>query len=202
MPLKFRKVLIADERYESAGVFDVDGDGVLDIASGAWWYEGPDFAAAHKIGDVLVAGEYFDDFSTIPMDVNGDSHTDFITGGWFGQALQWRENPGDREAEWPLHCIVECGSIETTRAWDALITCLNSTQKQHKRRRVNLPRPAVADRVRRGKWVCLCGLDVSISPKSLTFFLKKPNISQYFVYKKPVKTLPMGCSNRQELMVS
>ena len=31
MPLHFRKVLIADERYESAGVFDVDNDGVLDV---------------------------------------------------------------------------------------------------------------------------------------------------------------------------
>jgi len=118
MPLEFQRVLIADERYESAGVFDIDGDGVPDIVSGAWWYEGPDFTAVHKIGEVLAAGEYFDDFSTIPMDVNGNGRTDFITGGWFGRALQWRENPGDKEAEWPLHCIAECGNIETTRAWD------------------------------------------------------------------------------------
>ncbi len=72
MPLKWRKVLIADERYESAGVFDVDNDGYLDIVSGAWWYAGPDFRKAHFIGDVRAEGEYFDDFSTIPLDVNGD----------------------------------------------------------------------------------------------------------------------------------
>ena len=118
MPLKFRKVLIADERYESAGVFDVTGNGLPDIVSGAYWYEGPDFTRQHKVGDVDAHGEYFDDFSTIPMDVNGNGRLDFVTGGWFGQTLQWRENPGDPDTEWPLHDIAKPGCIETTRAWD------------------------------------------------------------------------------------
>lgn len=118
MPLKFRKTLISDERYESAGVFDVNGDGVLDIVSGAYWYEGPDFRKMHRIGEVQPAGEYFDDFSTIAMDVNGDGRLDFITGGWWGDTLRWRENPGDPNKEWPEHIIAQTGNIETTRAWD------------------------------------------------------------------------------------
>ncbi len=118
MPLSFRKVLIADERYESAGVFDVNNDGALDIVSGAWWYEGPDFRRAHHIGEVRAEGEYFDDFSTIPLDVNGDGYLDFITGGWWGNTLRWRENPRDPEKQWPEHVIAETGSMETTRAWD------------------------------------------------------------------------------------
>jgi len=118
MPLKFRKVLIADERYESAGVFDVNNDGVLDIVSGAYWYEGPDFKKAHKIGDIRAEGEYFDDFSTIHLDINGDGYLDFVTGGWWGNTVRWRENPGRADAEWPEQIIAECGSIETTRAWD------------------------------------------------------------------------------------
>ncbi len=121
MPLKWRKELIADERYESAGVFDVDGDGVPDIVSGAWWYKGPDFKQAFKIGEVRAEGEYFDDFSTIPMDVNGDGRLDFITGGWWGNTLRWRENPGEydpKKKPWPEHVIAETGNIETTRAWD------------------------------------------------------------------------------------
>jgi hypothetical protein len=118
MPCRFRKVLVADERYESAAFIDVDGDGVLDLVSGTRWYEGPDFKRAHKIGDVRAEGEYFDDFSTIPIDVNGDGRTDFITGGWWGNTLRWRENPGDPDAEWPEHVIDECGNVETTRAWD------------------------------------------------------------------------------------
>jgi len=118
MPVKFRKVLVADERYESAGVFDVDNNGVLDIVSGAFWYEGPDFRTRHKIGEVKAAGEYFDDFSTIPMDVNGDGYLDYVTGGWWGNTIRWRENPRDPSKEWPEHIIAECGNVETTRAWD------------------------------------------------------------------------------------
>jgi hypothetical protein len=118
MPLKFRKMLIADERYEAAGIFDVDNDGVLDIVSGAYWYQGPDFKRAYKIGDVLAAGEYYDDFSTIAMDVNGDGFLDTITGGWWGNTLRWRENPGPAGGEWKEHVFAECGNVETTRAWD------------------------------------------------------------------------------------
>ena len=118
MPLKFRKVLIADERYEAAGVFDVDNDGVLDIVSGAYWYQGPDFKTAHRIGDVQAVGEYYDDFSTIPMDVDGDGYMDTITGGWWGNTLRWRRNPGPAGGDWTEHVIAECGNVETTRAWD------------------------------------------------------------------------------------
>ena len=118
MPLKWDKILIADERYESAGVFDVNGNGVLDIVSGAYWYEGPDFKKQHPVGALAPQGEYFDDFSTIPIDVNGNGRPDFVTGGWWGNTVRWRENPGDPDKEWPEHVIAECGNVETTRAWD------------------------------------------------------------------------------------
>ncbi len=118
MPLRFRKALIADERYEAAAFIDVNNNGVLDIVSGAWWYEGPDFKARHKIGDVAPQGEYFDDFSNIPLDINGDGLTDYLTGAWWSGTLQWRENPGDPEKEWPLHDIDKCGNIERASAWD------------------------------------------------------------------------------------
>ena len=93
MPVKFRRVLIADERYESAGFMDVDNDGIVDIVSGAYWYPGPDFTRKYIVGEVRAEGEYFDDFSTIPLDVNGDGRMDFVTGGWWGNTLRWRENP-------------------------------------------------------------------------------------------------------------
>jgi hypothetical protein len=119
MPLRFDKILIADERYESAGVFDVDNDGHLDIVSGAYWYPGPDFRQKCPIGEVLAVNEYFDDFSTIPVDVDGDGYLDVVTGGWWGETLRWRRNPrGDREAVWDEHVIAHCGNIETTRGWD------------------------------------------------------------------------------------
>jgi len=119
MPVKFRRVDISDERYESASVFDVDGDGKPDIVSGGFWYRGPDFTEKCRIGRVKACGEYYDDFSTIALDVNGDGYMDFVTGGWWGNTLRWRENPqGNPGEEWPEHVIAEVGNVETTRAWD------------------------------------------------------------------------------------
>jgi len=119
MPLKWRKVWISDETFESAGVIDVNNDGVPDIVSGAYWYQGPDFRKKHSVGEVKGYGEYFDDFSTIPLDINGDGFTDFVTGGYWGNTLRWRANPeGDSAKQWTEHIIAEVGNVETTRAWD------------------------------------------------------------------------------------
>lgn len=118
MNLEFRKVLIADERYESCAVFDVNNDGIPDIVSGEWWYEGPDFRRRYPVGKIKPFNEYFDDFATVPLDVDGDGFTDFITGGWFGDSLRWRRNPGDPEKEWPESVICESSNIESIRAWD------------------------------------------------------------------------------------
>src|SRR5207302_159704 len=99
MPLRFDKILIADERYESAGVFDVDNDGHLDIVSGAYWYPGPDFRRRCPIGEVLAVNEYFDDFSTIPVDVDGDGYLDVVgcrdlvlSSGWI-EGDSWTFHP-------------------------------------------------------------------------------------------------------------
>lgn len=115
--IEWQKIKIDSEAFESACVFDVDGDGIPDIVCGGYWYRGPDWTK-HKLCDVRAEGEYYDDFSTIPMDVNGDGYTDFVTGGWWGQTLVWRENPGPAGGEWRTHKIAVVGSIETTRAWD------------------------------------------------------------------------------------
>lgn len=108
---------ISSERYEAAAVFDVNGDGKLDIISGAYWYAGPDFTEKYKICDVPAEGEYFDDFSDIGLDVNGNGRPDIITGGWWGQTLRWRENSGT-SGLWTVHDIDRCGSIETIRLFD------------------------------------------------------------------------------------
>jgi hypothetical protein len=118
MPLKFKKTWISDEGFESAGVFDVDNDGVLDIVSGAFWYKGPDFRQKLPVGEVKKYGEYYDDFSTIAIDVNGDGCLDVITGGWWGGELRCWLNPGKDGGAWTETCIAKTSNIETTRAWD------------------------------------------------------------------------------------
>jgi hypothetical protein len=118
MPIKWNKRRISEETYEAAGIFDVNNDGIADIISGAWWYEGPDYTKRHKIRDVQPVDDYYDDFSNIPLDINGDGWTDYVTGAWFGAALRWHENPGDPDKEWNVHIIDECGNIERACAWD------------------------------------------------------------------------------------
>lgn len=117
MELQFERIKLDSGTFEAASAMDIDGDGVLDIVCGGYWYKGPDFRQKIKMCDVMPEGEYFDDFSDYGMDVNGDGRVDVITGGWFGQTLRWRENPGD-DGLWKVHDIDHCGSIETTRFLD------------------------------------------------------------------------------------
>ncbi len=119
MALIFRKQQISSEAFESANVWDVDGDGVLDIVSGGFWYKGPDFHKRFLIGEIARYEEYYDDFSTLPLDLDGTGRLGFVTGGWWGENLRWRECPKDATVPWPEHILVDgIGNVETTRMWD------------------------------------------------------------------------------------
>ncbi|MCK5861890.1 MAG: VCBS repeat-containing protein [Candidatus Hydrogenedentes bacterium] len=109
--LQFNRVTISEHTYEAASVFDVNNDGTLDLFSGAYWYEGPDFKTSHKVTEIQYVDTYYDDFSNYPMDVNGDGYLDVVTGGWWNQALCWRENPGNT-GEWTTHDVAEVGNVE------------------------------------------------------------------------------------------
>lgn len=115
--VRFSRYFVAAESYESVAVFDVDRNDTLDILSGDFWYKGPRFRQRYLIGTQTRHDQYYDDFSTIPMDVNADGRLDYVTGGWFGETLRWVENPG-QDIPWPVHAIVKVGNVETARAWD------------------------------------------------------------------------------------
>ena len=48
---------------------------------------------------------YIDDFSDLPLDVNGDGHIDIVSCAWFAKRLWWIENPGHGKGEWKEHEI-------------------------------------------------------------------------------------------------
>jgi FG-GAP-like repeat len=100
--------------FEAAGVFDVDNDGKLDIVSGDTWYQAPDWKPFH-VRDVKRQGSYFNDFATLPLDVNGDGRTDFVTCSYFARDVGWVENPGKVGADWSYHKVDVPGNIEA--AW-------------------------------------------------------------------------------------
>lgn len=97
--------------FESAGVFDVDGDGQLDIVSGDTWYQAPSWTAS-KVRDVTRQGTYYNDFATLPIDVNGDKKIDFVTCAYFPKNVGWVENPGGKGKEWTYHEIDLPGTSE------------------------------------------------------------------------------------------
>ena len=116
--LKFEKTRIGTVTYEACSVCDVDKDGVLDIVSGEYWFQGPDFKKSYKICSIKPVDDYFDDFSDYPLDVNGDGYLDIVSGGWWGGILQWRENPAGKDVEWAVHDIAVTGNIERGCFWD------------------------------------------------------------------------------------
>ena len=81
--------------------------------------QGPDFKQRFPVAPCRAEGEYYDDFSTIPMDIDGDGRLDFITGGWWGNTLRWPAEPRQFQAIPGRNTSSpKCGNVETTRAWD------------------------------------------------------------------------------------
>ncbi len=107
-PLKFKVHQIDDEISEGCSIVDVNRDGKLDITCGPKWYEAPDWEA-HQLREVIISGEYMNNYGEISMDVNRDGWPDVISGGWFIPKLAWYENPGEFKDEelWKEHVIAD-----------------------------------------------------------------------------------------------
>ncbi len=106
--INFRKHTIDLGPSETCAVADVNRDGKLDIISGENWYEqrsagavgtGPEWVK-HKFRSLDYREYYVDDFSDLPIDVNGDGYPDLVTATWFTKRLSWYENPRGRETPW------------------------------------------------------------------------------------------------------
>ena len=115
-PTGWTKHAINDKSpFEAAAAFDVDGDGTPDVVSGDRWYRGPDFDESYKVRDVGQTGTYRNCFATLPVDVNDDGRTDYVTVSYFDRNVGWVENPGEAGAPWTYHEIDLPGPSEA--AW-------------------------------------------------------------------------------------
>ena len=127
----FKKVRLTDQFWaEGAAFADFNRDGHVDIVSGAFWYEGPDFKKRHEIwpatasfkrtkpdgttetvpgfeGALGTNNAYADCFLTYAYDLNGDGWPDVLVYGYPGQEVVWYENPQGKEGHWPRHVVFD-----------------------------------------------------------------------------------------------
>ena len=115
-PIRWKKTVL-DPKFRSEGVAvaDVNRDGRLDILTGNFWYEAPDWTP-HLIREAPeFNGEtgYSNSFSNFASDVDGDGWPDLIVIGFPGEKAIWLENPRGGEGPWREHVIADTACNET-----------------------------------------------------------------------------------------
>jgi hypothetical protein len=127
----FTRVQLSDQFWSEGAAFgDLNNDGINDIVSGPWWWEGPDFQTRHeyypaqasfelKLGpmtSVTVPGfegalgrenRYSDNFFAWIHDFSGDGWNDILIVGFPGRDTSWYENPRGRSGHWTRHRVFE-----------------------------------------------------------------------------------------------
>jgi hypothetical protein len=97
--ISFRTQTIDPGASETAAVADINRDKRLDIVSGEYWYESPGWTK-HRFRELGFSNQYIDNFSDLPVDVDGDQYPDIVSVSWFAKKVAWWKNPGKAGGAW------------------------------------------------------------------------------------------------------
>ena len=120
--ISFQKTALSDLFYAEGATFgDLNGDGVMDLIAGPFWYEGPTYESVREIYQPkpFDPAGYSDNFFAFVYDFNKDSRMDILVIGFPGQTATWYANPGPEGGHWPAHVVFNTVDNESP-AWTDL----------------------------------------------------------------------------------
>jgi len=125
----FKKIQLNDQFWsEGASFGDLNRDGINDVVSGPYWWEGPAFTNRHEYyparatfqlkltpmtsatvpgfeGGLGTRNTYSDNFFVWVLDFNQDGWNDILIIGFPGKDTSWFENPQGKSGAWPRHKV-------------------------------------------------------------------------------------------------
>jgi len=91
---------LGTDHAEGISMIDMNGDGFVDLLSGAYWYENPGAQGGewkqHQFRTVGTHNEFVSDCGEWVIDVDHDGLPDLVTAGWISNGLWWYRNPGPK----------------------------------------------------------------------------------------------------------
>lgn len=99
----WEKIVLQNKFYaEGAYHGDFNHDGKLDVVSGPFWYEGPDFKKVHEFypAKPYDKNTYSENFFSFSGDVDKDGWDDIVVVGFPGKDSWWFRNPKGKDGNW------------------------------------------------------------------------------------------------------